>query len=48
MTKRIIADEACVLYDLATLIAVDLTAHLAIDGRGDKNFASRAGIRDVD
>lgn len=35
MTKRTIADEARELYDLATLLALDVVAQLVVNGRGD-------------
>lgn len=35
MTKRTIADEVRDLYDLATLLAVDVVAQFVVNGRGD-------------
>ncbi len=42
MTKLTIADEARDLYDLATLLALDVAAQLVVNGRGDALTVSRA------
>lgn len=48
MTKRTIADEASDLYDLATLLAIDVVSQFVVNGRGDAMTVSRAvNIRDV-
>ena len=42
MPKRTIADEARELYDLATLLALDVAAQLVVNGRGDASAVSYA------
>ena len=42
MTKRTIADEARELYDLATLLALDVAAQLVVSGRGGTPIVSKA------
>lgn len=42
MTKRTIADEARELYDLATLLAVDVVSQLVVNGCGDELTVSMA------
>lgn len=42
MTKQTIADEARELYDLATLLAVDVVSQFVVNGRGDALTVSRA------
>ena len=42
MTKQTIADEARELYDLATLLAVDVVSQFVVNGRGDAMTVSRA------
>lgn len=42
MSTRTIADEARELYDLATLLAMDVAAQHVVNGRGDALTVSRA------
>ena len=42
MTKRTIADEASEIYDLATLLAIDVVSQFVVNGRGDAMTVSRA------
>lgn len=42
MTKRTIADEAHELYDLATLLAMDVAYQFVVKGRGDALTVSMA------
>ena len=48
MSKQTIADEARDLYDLATLLTLDVVAQFVVNGHGDAMTVSRAvNIRDV-
>ena len=48
MSVRTIADETRELYDLATLIAVDLGAQLVVNGLGDMDLLTHAmGVREM-
>ena len=42
MPNRTIADEARELYDLSTLLAVDIVSQLVVNGRGDALTVSMA------
>lgn len=42
MTKRTISDEARELYDLATLLAVDVVSQFVVNGHGDMKLVMRA------
>lgn len=42
MTKQTISDEARDLYDLATLLAIDVVSQFVVNGRGDAMTVSRA------
>lgn len=42
MSKRTIADEARGVYDLVTLLAVDVASQLVVNGRGDALTVSMA------
>lgn len=42
MPNRTIADEARELYDLSTLLAVDVVSQLVVNGRGDALTVSKA------
>lgn len=42
MTRRTIADEARELYDISTILALDVASQLVVNGRGDRKLVMRA------